>query len=137
MQTIPLLEVKQKLSTQTERINFTRESDYYLPKLPGFDSKFFCLWLSGQKKVWYFYIIFFLLLALGSVGCLELPYFTKKSFTKIDIIQKFQNDQHLLSYIPDDIKINSLNRDFLLSVLMTGNQGKYFELYKQYKEILV
>jgi hypothetical protein len=41
-----------------------------------------------------------------------------------------------MSYIPDDIKINSLNKDFLLSVLMTGNQGKYFELYKQYNEIL-
>ena len=41
-----------------------------------------------------------------------------------------------MSYIPDGIKINSLNKDFLLSVLMTGNQGKYFELYKQYKEML-
>ena len=41
-----------------------------------------------------------------------------------------------MSYIPDDIKINSLNRDFLLLVLMTGNQGKYFDLYKQYKDIL-
>ena len=39
-----------------------------------------------------------------------------------------------MSYIPDDIKINSLNR--LLSVLMTGNQSKYFDLYKQYKDIL-
>ena len=55
---------------------------------------------------------------------------------KADIIQKFQNDLNLQSYIPDDIKINSLNRDFLLSVLMTGNQGKYFDLYKQYKDIL-
>lgn len=38
-----------------------------------------------------------------------------------------------MSYIPDDI---NLNRDFFLSVLMSGNQGKYFTLYKQYKEIL-
>ena len=50
MQTIALLEVKNKLSTQTERINFARESGYYLPELPGFDSKFFCQWLSGKKK---------------------------------------------------------------------------------------
>lgn len=76
-------------------------------------------------------------MALGSVGGFELPYFTKKkALRKADIIHKFQNDQNLMSYIPDDIKINSLNRDFLLSVLMTGNQGKYFEMYKQYKEIL-
>ena len=41
-----------------------------------------------------------------------------------------------MSYIHDDIKINSLNRDFLISVLMTGNRQKYFYLYKQYKDIL-
>ena len=41
-----------------------------------------------------------------------------------------------MKYIPDDIKINSLNRDFLLSALMTENQTKYYTLYKQYKEIL-
>ena len=29
MQTIPLIEVKKKLSTQTERINFAREQGYY------------------------------------------------------------------------------------------------------------
>lgn len=60
MQTIPLLEIKRKLSTQTERINFARESGYYLPDLPGFDSKFFYQWLSGQKKsniTLYLYII--------------------------------------------------------------------------------
>lgn len=36
----------------------------------------------------------------------------------------------------DDININSLNRDFLLSILMTGNQSKYFSLYNQYKQIM-
>ena len=77
------------------------------------------------------------MLALGSIGGFGLPYFTKKkALRKVDIIQKFQNDQNLMKYIPDDIKINSLNREFLLSVLMAGNQTKYFELYKQYKEIL-
>ena len=41
-----------------------------------------------------------------------------------------------MSYIPDDINISSLTRDFLLWVLMTGSQEKYFSLYKQYKEIM-
>ena len=41
-----------------------------------------------------------------------------------------------MSYIPDDININSLNRDFLLSILMTGNQSKYFSLFNQYKQIM-
>lgn len=66
-----------------------------------------------------------------------MPYFTKKkALRKIDILDKFRNDQNLMSYVPDDININSLNRDFLLSVFMTGNQEKYFSLYKQYKEIM-
>ena len=76
-------------------------------------------------------------MALGSIGGFELPYFTKnKALRKIDIIEKFKDDQNLMSYIPDDIKINSLNRNFLLSVLMTGNQAKYFALYQQYKDIM-
>ena len=51
MQSVPLVEVKKKLSTQMERINFAREQGYYMPKMPGYDSKFFCQWLAGQKKV--------------------------------------------------------------------------------------
>ena len=76
-------------------------------------------------------------MALGSIGGFELPYFTKKkALGKIYILEKFKNDSELMSYIQDDININSLNRDFFLSVLMTGNQEKYFSLYKQYKEIM-
>ena len=51
-------------------------------------------------------------------------------------MEKFTNEDNLMKYIPDYIKINSLNRDFLLSVIMTGNQTKYYKLFKQYKEIL-
>ena len=39
MQTIPLIEIKKKLATQTERINFARESGYYLSKLIGNETK--------------------------------------------------------------------------------------------------
>ena len=46
------------------------------------------------------------------------------------------NDPNLMPYIPDNININSLNRDFLLLILMTGNQSKYFSLYNQYKQIM-
>ena len=76
-------------------------------------------------------------MALGSIGGFELPYFTKKkALRKVNILDKVRNDSELMSYIPDDININSLTRDFLLSVLMTGSQDKYFSLYKQYKEIM-
>ena len=83
MQTIPLIEVKKKLATQTERINFARESGYYLPKLPGFDSKFFCQWLSGQKKVLFYYII--IIIAISLRFCrwfLFTLFYEKKSFEK-------------------------------------------------------
>ena len=51
LESVPLIEIKKKLATQTERINFAREQGYFLPKMPGFDSKFFCQWLSGSKKI--------------------------------------------------------------------------------------
>ena len=54
MQSVPLIEVKKKLATKTERINFARENGFYLPTLPGFDSKFFCQWLTGEKRVNFF-----------------------------------------------------------------------------------
>lgn len=47
MQSVLLIEVKKKLANQIERINFAREQGYYLLKIPGYDSKFFCQWLSG------------------------------------------------------------------------------------------
>ena len=52
---------------------------------------------------------------------------------KVDIIQKFQKEINLMVYIHDDIKINSLNKDFFFFLLIIGNQGKYADLYKQYK----
>ena len=49
-----------------------------------------------------------------------------KSLHNIDIIEQFK----------DDVKINSLNWNSLLSILMTGNKTKYFLLYQQYKDIM-
>lgn len=56
MQSVPLIEVKKKLATKTERINFARENGFYLPTLPGFDSKFLCQWLASK----FFFIIFYI-----------------------------------------------------------------------------
>ena len=42
-----------------------------------------------------------------------------------------------MSYIFEKININSVNRNFLLSILMKGNKEKYFNLNKQYKEKMV
>lgn len=59
MLTIPLLEVRQKLSTQIERINFASESGYYLPKISGLDSKFFLSMVIKAKKDMIFLYNFF------------------------------------------------------------------------------
>ena len=83
MQTIPLIEIKKKLATQTERINFARENGYYLPKLPGFDSKFFCQWLSGQKKVSYIYLIIIIAISFRFYQWfLFTLFYQEKSFKK-------------------------------------------------------
>ena len=83
MQTIPLIEIKKKLATQTERINFARENGYYLPKLPGFDSKFFCQWLSGQKKVSYIYLIIIIAISFRFYRWfLFTLFYQEKSFKK-------------------------------------------------------
>ena len=91
----------------------------------------------SPKKVLFYYIIIIITISFRFCWWFLFALFhEKRALRKADIIKKFQNDLNLMSYIPDDIKINSLNRDFLISVLMTGNQGKYFDLYKQYKDIL-
>ncbi len=57
--------------------------------------------------------------------------------TKENIFQKFIGDPELLSYLPDNISLAYISREFLLSVLFYGNREKYLELYQQYKEIEV
>ena len=78
------------------------------------------------------------LLSSGYFGGFSFPYFTKsKKLTKKYIFEKFVNDQNLLSYIPDNVPLTSINREFLLSVLFNGYRNKYLDLYDQYKEIQI
>ena len=82
--------------------------------------------LTGRKK----------LLPLGYFGGFSFPYYTKnKKLTKKHIFEKFVNDQNLLSYLPDNIPLTSITREFLLSVLFYGDRNKYLDLYDEYKEI--
>lgn len=84
--------------------------------------------LRGTKK----------LLPLGCFGDFNLPYYTRsKKLTKENIFQKFIGDPELLSYLPDNISLAYISREFLLSVLFYGNREKYLELYQQYKKIEV
>lgn len=40
-----------------------------------------------------------------------------------------------MSYLPDNVRLTSLTREFLLSVLFYGNRDKYLDLYEEYKDI--
>lgn len=37
--------------------------------------------------------------------------------------------------MPDNVRLTSLTREFLLSVLFYGNRDKYLDLYEEYKDI--
>ena len=42
-----------------------------------------------------------------------------------------------MAYLPDNIQLTSITREFLLSVLFYGDRNKYLELYEEYKNIQV
>lgn len=90
-----------------------------------FNREFLLGVLSGLKRF----------LPLGYLGGYNLPYYTKsKKLTKAHIFEKFINTPNLLSYLPDNLRLTSITREFLLSVLFYGNRGKYLDLYEEYKE---
>lgn len=124
--TIKLSELMKKFRTNQDRINFFREHNLYMPSTSGFDSKFFIQVLQGQKK----------LLPLG-MGCgFSFKYFTgTHKFTKQHLWNYFSGDQKLKSYIPDDVGLDSLKREFLFSVLAYERKELYLSLYNEYKEI--
>ena len=54
---------------------------------------------------------------LGTIGGYIFGYFSNSnSITKNHTFQYFINDNELLQYLPDDIKIISIKRELLLSV---------------------
>lgn len=109
-------------------INFFIYVAQYYPHEKCFGREFLLGVLRGRKK----------LLPLGCFGGFNLPYYTKnKKMTKEYIFQKFNNDPNLLSYLPDNVQLTSLTREFLLSVLFYGNRDKYLDLYEEYKDIQI
>lgn len=116
-----------KFRTLQDRINFCRENNMYLPSGPGFDSKFFVQVLEGRKR----------LLPLGMGTGFSFRYFTSSHlFTKAYIWNYFANDLDLKAYIPDDVSVESLGRDYLFSVLAFVRKDLYLSMYNNYKKII-
>lgn len=100
----------------------------FYPNEKCFNKEFLLGVLRGQKR----------LLPLGCYGGFSLPYYSKsKKLTKEHIFQKFSNDQILMSYLPDNVSLSGITREFLLSVLFYGNREKYLQLYEEYKSIQI
>ena len=51
------------------------------------------------------------------------------------IFEKFQGDDELLRYLPNDCKLQTIPREFLLSILANIRREKYANLYSKYKQI--
>lgn len=124
---VPVADLAKKFRTLEDRINFCREVNWYWPKLPGFDMKFFLLVLQSRKK----------LLPLGLGVGFNFRYFTKsQQFTKRHLYSFFANDPELRLYLPDDIALSSLNRNYMMSVLAYARKNVWLQLYQDYKTIL-
>lgn len=113
-----------KFKTKEDRFNFLREMskylynflDLYMPDLPGFDSNYFLLVLTGHKKVRN--VIYNLqLLPLGHHSDFHLKYFRKEHIlTKQFLIEILKKDPSYNLYLPDGVELKSLTRDYILSV---------------------
>jgi hypothetical protein len=56
-------------------------------------------------------------LKLGQVDGFEIPSFVKSNNnTKDHVLSMFDKDPELLQYLPDDIQITSIQKNFLMSV---------------------
>jgi hypothetical protein len=51
------------------------------------------------------------------------------------IFQNFVGDQELMLYLPNNPKLETIPREFLLSVLANIKRDKYASMYGKYKEI--
>ena len=138
-----------KFKSLEYQYNFLREMsklfynflDLYLPKEVGFDSHYFVQVLTGAKKVIIF-LINIQLMPIGHHADYDLKYFRKDHIlTKDFLINIIQNDQKYRDYIPDNIALKSLTRDYLLSVsfilifqlIAYLSPNKYTQLYELYK----
>ena len=76
------------------------------------------------------------MLNLGSIGGYQLPYYTKEQvLTKKKIFEIFERDPNLLKYLPDNPKLDAIQREYLLSIFAITKREEYAKLYSTYKEI--
>lgn len=151
-------ELLKKFKHKEDRYNFCRQKGknifshiinnffsigYWLPKEVGFDSTFFVKFLCKQKKVIIEIIQYnFLnskiqLIPIGRHSDFKLSYFRGDGLlTKQFLLQTVKSKNEYESYLPDGIKLESLSKDFLFSLIAHVDPQTYLGMYDLYKKKL-
>lgn len=151
-------ELLKKFKHKEDRYNFCRQKGknifshiinnffsigYWLPKEVGFDSTFFVKFLCKQKKVIIEIIQYnFLnskiqLIPIGRHSDFKLSYFRGDGLlTKQFLLQTVKSKNEYESYLPDGIKLESLSKDFLFSLIAHVDPQTYSGMYDLYKKKL-
>jgi len=120
-------ELLKKFKHKEDRYNFCRQKGYWLPKEVGFDSTFFVKFLCKQKK----------LIPIGRHSDFKLSYFRGDGLlTKQFLLQTVKSKNEYESYLPDGIKLESLSKDFLFSLIAHVDPQTYSGMYDLYKKKL-
>ena len=118
-------EIISKLKNKIDRQNFCQEMNWFCPNEPGYDANYFLKVIMGEKR--YLPINF-------NVGY-KLKYF-KKGITldKKYIISKMIGNSAYALYTPDNINVEKLSRNFLLTLVAFIDPTLYKSFYSIYKQ---
>jgi hypothetical protein len=123
--TVNASEIIGKLKSKIDRQNFCQEMNWLCPNEPGYDSNYFLKVIMGQKK--YLPINF-------NIGY-KLKYFKKGiTLNKKYIISKMIGNPEYALYTPDNVNVEKLSRDFLLTLVAYIDPNLYKSFYSIYKE---
>ena len=123
--TVNASEIIGKLKNKIDRQNFCQEMNWLCPNEPGYDSNYFLQVIMGQKK--YLPINF-------NIGY-KLKYFKKGiTLNKKYIISKMLGNPAYALYTPDNVNVEKLSRDFLLTLVAFIDPNLYKSFYSIYKD---
>lgn len=112
-----------------------------MPNEVGFDSTFFVKFLCKQKVVRIEYFLYNMfkyaiyLLPIGGHSDFKLSYFRGDGvLTKNFLIKIVKSKKDYEKFLPDEIKLENLSKDFLFSVIAHVDPKTYSEMYELYKK---
>ena len=137
LNSISLSDLKKKCNSKekiSQLFSLTSKHKYlnlslYLPPNPCFDFSFCVQVLKKEKKVIYSYN--FQLLKHSPNPIYALPYFrTYNLLTLEDLQKRISNSKAVLDYLPNNPKIEQIDRDLLFTIIHDADLPLYTELNK-------